>query len=407
MNRREALLTAALAPLFLSRFRPTQAASIVGPAAAQAASALDARAVSAAQQLLARRILQVLSKDGRTAVVSPAGIAGAFSVISTGASGELVNAIARILGFENTVAAPAALAAMAQALGQSPDGGSALSVARALVLDPTLQPSAQTLSSLRANAVELIDAAFGDPATLKRINDWAAAKTKGLIPVLLDELPAQPGLVALDALHFKDRWKRQFEAKETAAKPFHSLNGTMQTVQMMVSPEGLWRFRLNQDFVGATLLYQTDRFSLTLVTSRDKPLAAAGFDPVESWLSGNGFNDVQGQIQLPKLKLSGSHDLLGILDVMGLAPARLQAKALAGFSDGELAISKVVQRVELKIDEEGTEAAAATAIAASRSMAASDYVQMIVDKPFVFALNDTTSGLVLLSGYVSEIPIAS
>ena len=146
---------------------------------------------------------------------------------------------------------------------------------------------------------------------------------------------------------------------------------------------------------------------MTIVTSRDKPLPAAGFDAALSWLDGQGFHELQGQVQLPKLALSGSHDLLGVLDALGLAPARLQSNALAGFSDGGLAISKVVQRVELKIDEQGTEAAAATGIVALRSLAAGEYVQMIVDKPFMFALRDALSGLVLLSGYVADVPAAS
>jgi serine protease inhibitor len=400
VNRRELLLTAALAPLLLSCSR-------VASAAADAATPLpDAAAISAAQHRLSRRVIDALTKDGATVVISPASIAGAFSVISAGASPELVHAIGAMLGFADTVAAADALAAVAKALGQTQGEAGALAIARALVLDPELKPSASTLSRLRAGEVEVIEAAFDNPETLKRINGWVAVKTKDLIPVLLDELPAQPGLVALDALYFKDRWKRQFEAGETSARQFHSAGGPDRTVQMMVSPEASWRFRKDEQFIAVDLGYQTDRFSLTIVTSRDKPLPASGFDAVHSWLGGEGFHELQGQVQLPKLALSGSHDLLGILDALGLAPARLQPKALAGFSDGELAISKVVQRVALKIDEQGTEAAAATGIVALRSLAAGEYVQMIVDKPFLFALRDAVSGLVLLSGYVADIPAA-
>jgi serpin B len=399
VNRRELLVAAALAPL-LSRFRSALAAE-------GAPTALpDAAAISAAQRKLSRRVIEALSKDGATVVISPASIAGAFSVISAGASPELVRAIGAMLGFADTVTAADALAAVTKALGQAQGEASALAMARALVLDPALKSPAPTLSGLRAGGVEVIGAAFDDPATLKRINAWVAAKTKDLIPVLLDELPAQPGLVALDALHFKDRWKRQFEAGETSARPFHSAGGAERTVQMMVSPEASWRFRKDEQFIAADLGYQADRFSLTVVTSRDKPLPISGFDAVHSWLDGQGFDELQGQVQLPKLALSGSHDLLGVLDALGLAPARLAPRALAGFSDGELAISKVVQRVELKIDEQGTEAAAAAGIVALRSLAAGEYVQMIVDKPFMFMLRDAVSGLVLLSGYVADIPAA-
>ena len=236
MNRRELLATAALAPLLLSRAR-------LASAAPDAGAGLEPAAISAAQRKLSRSVIEVLAKDGATVIISPASIAGAFSVISAGASADFTRAIGAMLGFADTVTAADALAAVTNALGQTQGEASALAIARALVLDPALKPSAPTLSGLRAGGVEVIDAAFGDPATLKRINAWVAAKTKDLIPVLLDELPAQPGLVALDAMHFKNRWKRQFEASETAARPLHSARGAERSVQKMVTPEASWRIR--------------------------------------------------------------------------------------------------------------------------------------------------------------------
>jgi serpin B len=408
MNRRDALLGLALAPALLSCTREALAAR-ANIAAGKAADgkAPDPALISAAQQRLSWRVIQALSKDGGTVVVSPASIAAAFSTISAGASGDLVQAISGVLGFAAPIEAPAALAAVADALDRAQDQVGGLSMARALVLDPSLKPSDSTRSALQAANVEMINETFDKQETLTRINDWVAAKTKGNIPTLLDEVPRQTGLVALDALHFKDQWKRQFDAALTSARPFHLTGGHERTVPMMVSPEGSWRFRKDEQFIAVDLPYQSDRFSLTVITGRAEPLSASRFDEIVSWLDGDGFEELNGQVQLPKFALSASHELLGVFDAMGLAPSRFQQHALSGFSEQELAISKVVQRVKLGIDEDGTEAAAATGIVTSRSVASADYVQMIVDRPFIFSLRDAKSGLILLSGYVAEVAVGT
>ena len=78
---------------------------------------------------------------------------------------------------------------------------------------------------------------------------------------------------------------------------------------------------------------------------------------------------------------------------------------LPGFAAGPLRLTKVQQRVELKVDEEGTEAAAATAAVATRSTA-ERFVRVAADKPFMFALRDSASGLIIVTGYVAN-PVAA
>jgi serpin B len=107
---------------------------------------------------------------------------------------------------------------------------------------------------------------------------------------------------------------------------------------------------------------------------------------------------------MPRFSASGNEDLLATLDALGLEAARKAPDALKGLAAASQSISKVVQKTELRINEEGTEAAAATAVVATRSAATApdQYVKMVVDKPFVFALRDKPTGLVLLQGYVGE-----
>jgi serpin B len=106
-------------------------------------------------------------------------------------------------------------------------------------------------------------------------------------------------------------------------------------------------------------------------------------------------------LALPHFDVSGSEDITGALDRLGLKAARVAPGALAGFTADPAGITRVVQRMELRLNEEGTEAAAVTAAIVERSFDPS-YVRMVVDKPFMFALRDKVTGLILMAGYVGE-----
>jgi len=96
--------------------------------------------------------------------------------------------------------------------------------------------------------------------------------------------------------------------------------------------------------------------------------------------------------------------MLQPLDAFGLKAARGSADALEGFSDEPLQIARILQKLELRVNEEGTEGAAATAVLTTRGLHTGDHIQMVVDKPFVFALRDEKTGLVLFMGYVGSPP---
>ena len=81
--------------------------------------------------------------------------------------------------------------------------------------------------------------------------------------------------------------------------------------------------------------------------------------------------------------------------------ARQIPDALSGFSAMSLMITRVVQKLDLRLNEEGTEAAAATAVVATRSLGTMGHFRMIIDKPFMFALRDQKTGLILFMGYVN------
>src|SRR5262249_53972748 len=184
-----------------------------------------------------------------------------------------------------------------------------------------------------------------------------------------------------------------FDPDATAPAPFHMLDGRTIEVPMMHHHEpGKFLFRQDQRFVAIDLPYENAGFSIAIITTNDKPARPREFARVAGWLGGDGFSAAEAELALPRFSLSGSAEPLAALDALGLRRGRLSATAFHGLSPAPQTIARVVQRTELRIDESGTEAAAATSVTTTRSMPL-DYVKMVMDKPFVFPLRYRVPGL--------------
>lgn len=382
----------------------------------------------AAQNRLASRLLEQLAKEptaGDNIVVSPASVAMALSLLELGADDKLRAAIAQALGYEAAAGRPAPAAAIAgkrppakssvQAgkvtddlkgllqviidLDRDKDMPGILTLANSIIFDPDAAPSDLALRGLRETGAKVAVEKLSSEETLKAINDWVSAKTNGLIPTILETPPRNSGLVALNALYFKDKWKLPFEVSNTKPGRFQGLSGELD-VPMMNMGRHLHQVQNNERFVGIELPYMHERFAMVLVTTKDKPARVGEFGTVAHWLDGEGFKPSQVELAMPRFQLNGRAELLPSLDAMGLKAGRASASALRGFSSIQQKISQITQKTYLQVDEAGTEAAAATAVLTVRSAARS--VRITIDKPFLFALRDRVSGLILMAGYVGS-----
>jgi serine protease inhibitor len=396
-------LNAMIIPPIQARLRSAAAAMVTAamltPAAAgdATAGATTADRLMSAQGVLATRLLDSLATKNATAniVVSPASLAGALAAIELGADDTLRRSLHQTLGFQKS-AASIDFDALRTATGRTSDDGP-LASANAVVFDRGTAPFPAAIEALKRAGIRGTIEDFAKPATLEAINAWVSEKTKGKIPTILDELPHDAGLVALNALYFKDRWKQPFVAAETKAAPFRLVGGQSVDTPLMHASERKFRFRQDSRFVAVELAYASEGYSLVVVTTRRDPAPVKDFTKLGAWLSGDGFAEAPGEVALPRFKAGANLDLMPALRTMGLQPQ----STLPGFSRGQLRLARAQQRVELAVDEEGTEAAAATAVIATRS-AESEFVKFTADKPFAFALRDQRSGLILLCGYIGN-----
>jgi serpin B len=279
-------------------------------------------------------------------------------------------------------------------------------MANLIAFDRVVKPKQLGMYALSGAGADVLVDKLSDPRVIDRINAWAKEKTRDLIPQILDEAPETLGLVALNALYFKDRWQIPFDPSRTVPARFQTASGKPVDVQMMHSKVTEFRFRQDDRFIAAELGYASENFKLVVATTKSAPAQPQEFAAVSTWLDGRGFDEANGEIALPKLKLSAAGELLQPLDMMGLALARHSPRSLQGFSDAPLEIARIFQKIELRLNEEGTEGAAVTAVMTTRGLkvAQPDHIKMVVDKPFVFALRDERTGLILFMGYVGAPP---
>jgi serpin B len=369
---------------------------LAAPAELGAADGGVDRLMSAQASLAVRLTDHLATKDATANIlVSPASLAGALTAVELGADDMLRRTLHEILGIQRSAATD--VEALRKATGRGKQQGGPLATANAVMFDRTTAPFPAALDALTQAGVRATVDDFSKPAALEAINAWVSEQTNGKIPAILDELARDAGLVALNALYFKDRWRQPFTAQETKASPFRLVGGQSIDVPLMHAADRRFRFRQDGRFVAVELAYASEGYAIVFVTTRRDAAGAKEFSRLGPWLSGEGFAEAPGEVALPRFTAAANLDLMPALKAMGLHTNA----TLPGFARGQLRISRVQQRLELSVDEEGTEAAAATAVVATRS-AEPEFVKFTADKPFVFALRDQRSGLILLSGYIGN-----
>jgi len=367
--------------------------------------------LSVAQLRLGENLIRHIADHGKAGaggnlIVSPASVACSLSFVDLGASNPMRAAIHQALGFK-----PAAKRQIVQELSALRNSVSAiiarsssdgpLALANLLAFDLSTKPRQLALLGLSGAGADVLVDHLGDPNTVGRINAWVRQRTRELIPSIIDEAPEEIGLVAINAVYFKDRWKTPFDLARTQPEPFQTASGKPVDVKMMHSPVAKFGFRQDDRFIAAELGYANDAFKLVVVTTKSTAGRVAEFAAVAGWLGGQEFAMSNGEIGMAKLSLTAAEEMLRPLDALGLRTARQMPDALSGFSAMSLMITRVVQKLDLRLNEEGTEAAAATAVVATRSLGTMGHFRMIIDKPFMFALRDQKTGLILFMGYVN------
>ncbi|HEY2270572.1 MAG TPA: serpin family protein [Streptosporangiaceae bacterium] len=357
-------------------------------------------------------LFEVLAADDANLVFSPSSAAGALRMAWLGARGQTAAELARVLHLEN----PAHLENTADpggAPGPVPHAqGSA--VFRApntawLQSGFAVRPEfTARLSHLAGAVLASADFATAPERARETINAAIAGQTGGKVTGLLPPgaVSALTRLVLASAVYLKAAWADPFGADETDDAPFYPHGPDRPSVAVPVMHGTATRDYLRGDGYQAVLLPYRDIALAMAVLLPDGPLAAlrpkvaaAGFAGL---LAGAARHRVT--LALPRFRLESAFDLIPALRRLGVTEAFGDEADFGGITGtGRLHIDAVAHQAYIDVDEHGTEAAAATAvaIAALAAFQAPPPVTVVVDRPFLFAILDRATGQAVFAGQVS------
>lgn len=340
---------------------------------------------------LGERLLAAQDQDEDAVLISPLSLLDAMALLAPGARGEALQAMNGLLGPDHR----AAHAALHAQLGSA----AALRRASGAWLPGGEAPLPDFQAAVTALGAEIRSVDFGDPRTLGLINDWVAARTGNLIPALLDHLPANTVLVLTAALHFAATWQQAFDPAATRTGPFRRAGGGTAEARFMTGVMTA-RFARGQDIHAVRLRYTTPDFELLLLAPQrgGNPSAVrtlAGQGRILETLSALRFAEEQVGVTLPKFEASHGGDLLPAL--RRITPAF--SASYPGITGRDVVVSEVRQKAVLKVDERGTEAAAATAIVAQRGISMRPV--FAADAPFLAVVLHVPTGLHIVAGLIN------
>ncbi len=391
------------------------AAALVIAAAATAAAAAPApwRQADFAADLY-RKAASVQTAD-ENVVLSPWGVANLFALLQTGARGDTARGMAFALqlgGVEPPE--PDAVAATFRESRTNLERAANDDVALELSDSLWIKPGFALSESFRSLARDAFDAdvrlTWMGAKGRKEINAFVAEKThdriKDLIqpPVLDDPLTR---LVAVDTVYLKAKWEIPFEKDATRDRTFHAPGGDVEVpflhdtrhAEILDAPECA-ALRLPYRFGSAEMLI--------ILPSPSNTLADVEAKLSGPWLDRLAAKPWRGEavLALPKFDFGSEHDLSKTLPFLGMGSAFDPARADFSGIAPQLYIGTAIQKANVTVDESGTEAAAATfAVAPASAMPGPPPPPprpFVADKPFLFLIRETRTGLILFLGRVMK-----
>jgi serpin B len=261
-------------------------------------------------------------------------------------------------------------------------------------------PFLDTLAQEYGASMRLMDFVTQPEPSRVQINDWVAKKTENRIQNLLREglITRDTRAVLVNAIYFNAAWKTRFERSRDVT--FHALDGTSPVMPMMTQSEMPARAATVNGVEVVSLPYDGDELSMLILmpppgsfTSFEQGLTAQGIDGYVAALKSETL-----ELTMPKFELRTSASLNEPLSTLGLGIAFSDDADFSAMSkDAKLAITDVVHQSFVKVNESGTEAAAATGVVVGLTSIPLTR-PVTIDRPFIFAIRDDATGAIVFLG---------
>ncbi len=359
--------------------------------------------------------LRTQKEDSENLIFSPLSLSSALLLAYMGAKSTTATQFEKLLRFKNTTAFHQKYATFLHDL-EIDNGATSLKIANAVWLQkdfPLIDAYHNMLENSYKNKVQMVDFENDAASAEKAINTWVSQQTKGKITQIVPsgKLDALTRLILTNALYFNANWINKFEEALTKDDIFFTPKKEVKTPFMYV--KGDFFYKEMDSFVSIILLFKDMQY-MTIVM----PKAQYTLQDVEKQITTQSYSSTFLQktddllaeklsfksttitIYLPRFKMSKNMDMKDILVKMGLKHA-FDVESLADFSgitgDKSIKIDDIVQNTYLEVNENGVEAAAATAIFfKGRGLSKENILK--INRPFMFFICDGNTGSILFQG---------
>ena len=370
----------------------------------------------AVNEALASFGLKLLQKtreaDKQSPLVSPLSVALALSMTANGADGNTLAQFQEVLG--GGVDLEELNAACAQYLSdyQGLLGSSQCRIANSLWKDHSGGIYEDFVSKCRGYySAQVYEAELSEPRIVDDLNGWVSDKTNKMIPQIIDQpFPEETACLLVNALYLKNSWLSEFDPLSTHTMDFHHAGGPDSQVEYLRKFDTQLSYLQGKGAQGVVLPYDDGRLAFVAILPDlypDSPDLGQWLNNLEgnslSQLINNREDAIFLSFAMPKFSAEWKGNLEDTLPLLGLEDAFVPGAAdfsSLGDSPEGYYISQVIHATKIEVNEKGTEAAAATVVAAESGAAAppQEGITLILDRPFLYGIVDLYTGVPLFLG---------
>ena len=254
-------------------------------------------------------------------------------------------------------------------------------------------------------SAEIYKEDFSKPQTVNKINDWCSNATNGKIPEIIQEIPSLAVMYLINAVYFKGIWVSKFDKSGTVNKQFNGETKQQQVKMMRQKEDFAYASTINGGYLH--LPYGNGAFNMVVML----PHEGKSTDDMLAELNSNNWENLvfstrNVNLELPRFKIECQYDLREqVLPAMGMTTAFGENADFSGITPASVCISKVIHKTYINVDEEGTEATAVTAVEAMVTSVGPTPtpINFFVNKPFLFVIQENSTGVILFAGKVGDI----
>ena len=346
-------------------------------------------------------------KSGKSFIYSPLSITYVLGMVNDAATGQTEKELEQVLGFHEggIQAVNDYCKNLIDNLPQV-DNKVTLNIANAIFLNKRytlkqqFEKDMQKYYDAKAEALD-----FSSSSTLGRINGWCSEKTKGMIPTILDEVDPRMMSYLLNAIYFKADWTSKFDPKNTKEEQFQMEKGS--TKLPMMHQNVLIRYVKNDTYSAVEIPYGNGMWSMYVMLPEEGKTTNDVIDYLAQTTPVYGSRPYEVDLKLPRFETSSDTNdvdgnLIGLLNKMGIHLAfNPQLAEIPNMCDKSVYINMMRQKAKIKVNEEGSEAAAVTVA----GMLTNAYIPteplkatFHANRPFVYVIREASSGIILFVG---------